>query len=272
MIKKGVKLELYRAFHNASFYGALALGCLISIVHFVLEVLPKTKVIGCFVNISYPESVFNSCLALGFGSSEIYMYYFAIVLIGTIPFGVSYYTDLRYGYIKNIYTRMNRTGYLLGKYLAVFLSAGSVCVIPLILNLMLTMAVLPALIPQQGTFFFAVCGSCMMSELFYTHPFAYLFVYFMIDFIFTGLFACMALSVTRFVYNRYVVLFAPFIIFFVLQTILVYTSIPSAAPMFAMLPTQKMWQKPEIVITEMLLLFGISFSTFWFEARKQDVI
>ena len=269
MIKTGIKLELYRAFHNFYYLLALLLGCAIAILHFVMQVIPKTRCIGVFQNIDYPYSVFNSCLPLDMGCFHLYLFYFAVILLGTIPFGMSYYTDLREGYIKNIYTRMEHNGYLIGKYLAVFLSAGSVCVIPLCLNIALTMAVLPSLIPQQGTAMFALAGSCMLSGFFYSHPFAYLGVYLIIDFTITGLFACMGLVVAKIIYNRYVVLFTPFVLFFVMQTVFMYTPIASAGPYYIMNPCQQQWQQTPIVITEIVLLFLVSFGTFYLMGGKK---
>ena len=163
---------------------------------------------------------------------------------------------------------MDKKGYLLGKYLAVFASAGTVCIAPLMLNLMLTMMVLPSLIPQPGTMQFPVLGSCMLSTLFYTHPYIYLLIYLLIDFILTGLFSCTALAVSRLMYNRYLVLFTPFILFFLLQSIFSYTSIPSAAPLFAMEPAQSVWQKASILSCEMLVLFLVSFIPFYFIGGK----
>lgn len=266
---KGFKLELYRAFHNTYYYIALIMGCAIAVAHFVVSVLPKTHGITGLSNIEYPWSVFNSCMPLDMTGYMTEIFYYAIVLIATLPFGMSYYTDLRGGYIKNIYTRMNAKGYLFGKYIAVFLSAGTICVIPLILNTLLTMAALPALCPQVGTMQFPIRSSAMLCQLYYTYPFAYLGIYFIIDFVVIGLFACMALTVSKWVYNRYLVLFTPFILFFLMQTVFTYTEIPQAAPWFLLLPIQPHWQKPYIVIAEILILFIISFSTFYFGGGKK---
>lgn len=273
MIRTGVRLELYRAFHNLAYYIALGLGCAIAVLHFVMQVLPKTKAIGVFMNIDYPHSVFNSCLALDLGGFHQSLFFYSVVLLGTLPFGMSYFTDLRDGYIKNIYTRMDRKGYLLGKYLAVFLTAGTVCIIPLILNMALTMAVLPCLIPQVGTSVFAVAGAGMFSELFYSHPFLYVLVYLIIDFCMVGMFACLALSLTKVLYNRYIVLFAPFVLFFTLQTVMMYTGFNAAGPYYILNPTQPTWENVPTVLTEMILLFLVGFFTFYLMGgKKRDAI
>lgn len=222
-MKKGIKLELYRAFHNPGFWLAIAAGCIIAIVHFVHQVLPKTSVIFSGFNLDYPVTLFNSILPLDYVSFYGSIYYYAVPLLVVLPFGVSYYQDIKSGYRKNLYIRMDKKAYLAGKYLAVFLSAGVVCVAPLILNLMLTAAVIPALTPQKGTNLFAIIELSFLSELFYARPFLYLLFYFMLDFVMAGTLACVALGVSSFVRNRYIVLFAPFILFFLIQAVSEYS-------------------------------------------------
>ena len=174
-MKEGIKLELYRAFHSRTYVFALVIACLIAIAQVIAEAVP---LIGGYAgeadNITYPPSLYNTCLMLNFAGFYGYLYYYASILLGTIAYGISYYTDLRGGYIKNLYTRMNRNGYLAGKYLAVFLSAGSICVIPLVLNLYLTALLIPALIPQPGTRQFAIVAQAMFSDIFYSHPMVYI--------------------------------------------------------------------------------------------------
>ena len=222
-MKKGIKLELYRAFYNPGFLLAILAGCIIAGAHFFHQVLPKTAMIFSGYNIDYPVNLFNSMLPLDYVSFYGSIYYYAVPLLAVLPSGVSYYQDLKSGYRKNLCIRMDKKAYLAGKYLAVFLSAGVVCVVPLLFNLMLTSAVLPALTPQKGTNLFAIIESSFLAELFYTKPFLYLLLYLLVDFVMTGTLACVALGISAFVRNRYIVLFAPFLLFFLLQAVSEYT-------------------------------------------------
>ena len=258
-MKEGIKLELYRAFHSRTYVFALVIACLIAIAQVIAEAVP---LIGGYAgeadNITYPPSLYNTCLMLNFAGFYGYLYYYASILLGTIAYGISYYTDLRGGYIKNLYTRMNRNGYLAGKYLAVFLSAGSICVIPLVLNLYLTALLIPALIPQPGTRQFAIVAQAMFSDIFYSHPMVYIGIYLLIDFFIAGLFACMALTVSRLLYNRYVLYFFPFILFILLQTILGYTKWNAAGPYAIMQPVQPDLENFGVVVIEIVVLFVVS--------------
>lgn len=239
MIWKGIKLEFYRAFHNIWYVASLLVATAIALVQFFTQVIPKTQVIGSGESIDYPHSVFNSSLMFQMGSFYSYIYYFSIILLATVPYATSYFTDMKDGYIKNVSTRMNTTGYLAGKYLAVFVSAGSICVIPLILNTYLTAMVLPSLTPEVATALFAVSNNgSFAKELFFTYPYVYTLLYLVIDFVMTGLFACLALVISRIVNNRYIVMFFPFIVFLVLQTVTFYTPLALFGPYVIMDPQQ----------------------------------
>lgn len=236
MIWKGIKLEFYRAFHNIWYVSALLAATAIALAQFFTQVIPRIQAIGSGYNMDYPLSVFNTGLMFSLsGPHYVYIYYFSIILLSTVPYATSYFTDIKNGYIKNISTRMSTTGYLIGKYLAVFVSAGSICVIPLILNTYLTAMVMPSLVPQIGTAVFPMINNkSFAQELFYSNPYICTLLYLVIDFIITGLYGCLALVISRIVNNRYIVMFFPFIVFIVFQAVIIYTPYAMLSPFLIM--------------------------------------
>lgn len=271
MIWKGIKLEFYRAFHNIWYVISLMATTAIALAQFFTQVLPKTQAIGSGDSIDYPYSVFNSSLMYGLGSYYDYIFYYSIILIATIPYAASYYRDMKEGYIKNVSTRMDISGYLVGKYLAVFVSAGSICVIPLIINTYLTAMVLPSLVPEIATFTFPVnTPGSFAKELFYTYPYLYTLLYLAIDFIMTGLYGCLALVISRLVNNRYIVMFFPFIVFLAFQTIISYTPLALLGPYYIMDPhqTQSIEEIPYI-LTSMAVLLLITVAGFKLTGGKK---
>lgn len=266
-MKWAIKLELYRAFHNKGYWAALSIPLMISLYQFIFWVLPASKSIAPMDNLDYPCSVFNHALMLELTGPSSTIYYYVVILVAAIPMGSSYYTDLREGYIKNLYVRMERKHYLSAKYLAVFISAGSIFVIPLLLNLLLTSMVMPAIIPQYGGSF-AIIGNTMLKELFYTHPWGYVIVYLIIDFVMAGLLACMALSVTKFIYNKYIVMFSPFLFCLILQIVAQLSYYNAAAPLAIIDAQQSVWMNMPTVIIEISLLFLVSFSSYMIGGGK----
>lgn len=263
MIWKGIKLEFYRAFHNIWYLTALLAATAIALVQFFTQVVPKTQVIGSGDSMDYPHSVFNSSLMFGLGSYYDYIYYMSIILLATVPYATSYYMDMKEGYIKNISTRMNTTGYLVGKYLAVFVSAGSICVIPLILNTYLTAMVLPSLTPEVATANFPVGFGNFAKELFFTVPYLYTLIYLAIDFVMAGLYGCLALVISKAVNNRYIVMFFPFMVFLILAIVMPYTPFSLLSPYYIMDPhqIQSMEEMPYILseISALLLITVVGF-------------
>lgn len=270
MIWKGIKLEFYRAFHNIWYVGALLAATAIALVQFFTQVMPKTQVIYSGDNLNYPHSVFNSSLMFGLGSYYLEIYYTSIVLLATVPYAASYFMDVKDGYIKNIYTRMDAAGYLVGKYLAVFVSAGSICVIPLIINTYLTAMALPSLTPEFGTFTFPLAGNkCFAVELFYSYPYIYTLLYLIIDFAITGLYGCLSLVISRIVSNRYIVMFFPFVVFLVFNTVISYTPYALLSPNYIMNPAQFVCEELTYILAGLTALFLITITGFILTGGKR---
>lgn len=275
MIWKGIKLEFYRAFHSVWYVVALLIATAIVLVQFFTQVVPLAQAIGSGYNIDYPHSVFNTALMYMLNSHYSYIFYYSIILIAALPHTVSYFSDIKDGYIKNITTRMDRKGYLVGKYLAVFVSSGSICIIPLIINIYLTAMIIPSLIPQCGTHTFPVTGSgrCFAEGLFRTYPYLYTLLYLVIDFFITGLYNCIALAVSSVVNNRYIVMFLPFLIFIVFQTVIIYTPLALLAPYCIMDASQLIFEDGRYIIAEIMALLLITTVGFKMAGgKKRDVL
>ncbi|MFG6325287.1 MAG: hypothetical protein K1W00_00400 [Lachnospiraceae bacterium] len=273
MIWKGIKLEFYRAFHNIWYVGALLAATAIALVQFFAMVMPKTVAIGSGDSIDYPHSVFNSSLMFCLGSFYDEIFYLSIILLATVPYAASYYMDVKEGYIKNISTRMDTTGYLMGKYLAVFVSAGSICAIPLILNTYLTAMVLPSLKPEIATAVFPVIKGSFAQELFYTYPYLYTLLYIVIDFIMAGLYGCLALVISKIVNNRYIVMFFPFVVYLVFRTVITYTPLEQLSPYYIMDPQQfGTIEEAPYIISGMAALFLITAAGFKIAGGKRNDI
>lgn len=275
MIWKGIKLEFYRAFHNIWYVAALITATALALAQFFTQVIPRTQAISSGYNLDYPYSVFNTGLMFSLSSHYAYIYYFSIILLATVPYAASYFTDIKEGYIKNISTRMNTTGYIIGKYLAVFVSAGSICVIPLILNTYLTAMVMPSLVPQIGTAVFPVTNNrSFAQELFYSNPYIYTLLYLIIDFFITGLYGCLALVISRIVNNRYIVMFFPFVVFLVFQAVIIYTPYALLSPFYIMdLRQINSIEEITYIVSEIAVLLLITVAGFKIAGgRRRDAL
>lgn len=237
-MKSIIKVELKRSLLNRYTLISLFIGVLISMSYIVQWVIKfNENFVGSKYPMSYPITVFTGWLCSGTFSLQSYLYYMLLPIIVVIPFSLSYYEDKHSGYIRVICNRVNKEEYLKAKYLSVFISGGIVFVIPLILNLMVSACLLPSLLPQVS----AEGGNMVRSvtklyELFYSNPYIYIMIYLIIDFIFSGLFATISVSVASFATNKFVVLMYPLIIFLFQYSVFSYLQKPEWTPVYFLNP------------------------------------
>lgn len=212
-MKSLIKIELKRAFINPFFLIALCIGCGISISQFASLTL-KNPLVGDYTDIVglEPPSLFNKMIGLEDSSIQTAVFYYMLPIIAALPFADSLFKDIKSGYIKNVFIRTKKVNYYTAKYIAVFLSAAVSVATPLLLNLFLTSAFVPATIPEPNSGLFMLRGNSMWGELFFTSPCAYVLLYILLDAIFGGLWACVAIGMSYIVSNRFVALISPFII------------------------------------------------------------
>ena len=209
---KGVlKTELKRAFQNKYLWFALLIGIAISIWHTVENVLPIMQYLEGDLKGGLPHSVFNKWMGGENHTLQPVLYYILVPLLATLPFGVSFYQDRKSGYLKNIFTRTDKKQYYIAKYIAVFLSGGVAGLLPLLFNFLSTAMCLPLILPQASAGTFSVFEGGLFADIFYTNPYAFLAIYMVMNFIFFGLLATIALAAGQFMENYFVVLLTPFL-------------------------------------------------------------
>ena len=113
-------------------------------------------------------------------------------------------------------TTMN---YFLSKYAANFLSAALVTIIPLAVNFAILGLFLPSLKMESIYPYGTIGQGCMWAEIYYEYPFAYCFMYLLLDGIFAGLIASISTAVAFIVRNKVVTIIAPFFLMLVLDYI-----------------------------------------------------
>ena len=137
--------------------------------------------------------------------------------------------------------------YMVAKSIAVFITAGVSAVFPLLLNLMLTMTVLPVItydwyqLPNYKAVF---------MKLAIKNVVVYSLVYMILIFVFAGLIAGLALSLSLYANNRFVVMSLPFLICVVSGRLVTYAS----NPIIRGLAIQKVFYVPQSSPTTLVSL------------------
>lgn len=268
------RIELKRAFGSKGFYFGVAAGLLLAITHFFMYAVPQMSQMDVILNMNKPYLMIYSCYQMWIGADAYNLQSFLLAsllpVLAALPYGASYFEDVKGGYIKNVYIRSKRRDYLTAKYAAAFLSGGVVASFPLVVSFLLSSAAFPMLVPQQSTLAFPIGQSSMMGELFYTHPLCYVVIYIMIDFIYGGLFAVLALVFSFFTEHRYIVVTFPFILhLFIYSASNLLGNISSSGVYF--LQPGFGSSLSIYVFGEMIFLFVITAGVYFWKGTKDDI-
>ena len=267
--------EIKRAFNTIGMKLALLVGCALSIWHVITVIMPISEgqnyelSADVIDDLYVPISLFSTWMGNELFPIPSYIFYLILPLLAVLPFGSSFFEDIKSGYIINVCTRVEKKIYFKAKYLAVFLSGGVTVVAPLLLNLVLSSMFMPAFIPDNGTVG-TISPTTMAYEVFFTHPLVYVLMFIVIDFIFAGVMATLALSYTYFTEHRFGVMIVPFVFYFFIYSL---TNLIDKTDysLFFMLNGGANNNYLPVYILYFLLFFALSYVIFMWKGKKQDV-
>lgn len=226
-----LKHELYRAFRNRKFYLAVLVGIIIACFVFYSNdgAVKLIKTQSEIMQLTEMGEIYKYKTNIGITPQEVWIgirqtsvsnaLYYVLPLICAFVYGTSYRNDLKSGYYNNILVRGKKKQYYLSKLLAVFLSGGTVSVIPLLFSLLLGLLHFPMGPSVPGFFMFGIDERRVFGDLFYASPMAYIIIYIIYDFCFFGVVSCICLSVSCIEDNYFMVLTAPFMYYFALHAV-----------------------------------------------------
>ena len=267
--------EIKRAFNTIGMKLALLVGCALSIWHVITVIMPISEgqnyelSANAIDDLYVPISLFSTWMGNELFPIQSYIFYLILPLLAVLPFGSSFFEDIKSGYIINVCTRVEKKIYFKAKYLAVFLSGGVAVVAPLLLNLVLSSMFMPAFIPDNGTVG-TISPTTMAYEVFFTHPLVYVLMFIVIDFLFAGVIATLALSYTYFTEHRFGVMIVPFVFYFFIYSL---TNLIDKTDysLFFMLNGGANNNYLPVYTLYFLLFFILSYVIFMWKGKKQDV-
>lgn len=266
---KILKQELKRAFTGKWFILALTIGLIISISHFLMDITSFIRIPEDIIKPMLSPSVL---LASWMGGNNYnlqgYLYFLLLPLLAVMPYVHSYYQDKKLGYIKNILTRTKPIHYYLSKWIGVFLSAGTVIILPLIINLLLFMTVYPAMKPQVAASYYTIGDGSMLANLFYQQPFQYILFYLLLAFIFAGLIGTIGLVTEFFTEYLFIVLLSPFLIYIFTASLLDMMKLENYSPNNFLRPSYGNGNLV-IILIEAVIIFSLTFIPFIIHGKKR---
>ena len=212
-----LRIEVERAFKSRMFWLMLLLGIVITGIEFVIAPLRYSKdIIGTFDGSigNTINTVFNSWFfSLQKNAIPLRQLYIMIMpLMAVFAYGYSAVSDIKSGYIENIYTRIDKKYYLIVKCVVSHIAGGIVVVVPLLMNLIACSMILPSVKMQAVVGFYEPRGFSLLSGVAYTHPYIYIFIELMIIFFYTGLFTTFSVMLSQIVPVYFITMIFPFLL------------------------------------------------------------
>lgn len=274
------RLEVERLFRRKELYISVIIGILLVIWLAVYETIRLNDVIQLINNAQkedaaylFPPSAFNHYVGIDYAALPTTILFAIFPLLSTLPYATTYLEDRNSGYIKNIVIRTSKKKYYLAKFFVTMLS-GLVVPISIFLGgfISITM-VLPSIMPQMAAFTFpAASNNAMWSDIYRQQPIIYMILYSLLDSLFYAAISAFALGISSFVYQRFVVLVLPSVLFFFSTYALSRFNLWSWIPELFLRQYQPVNVKLNIIIIEIFIIFMVAAILFFFVGDKKDVL
>ncbi|MCD7752734.1 MAG: hypothetical protein LUI10_13535 [Lachnospiraceae bacterium] len=276
-----LKFEIRRVRESKAVYIAIAIGAMLSLWLLVIELREVHEVeegIALYglekAGLYYPRSLYNSFIGLEYAYLPSTILYTVFPLLVSFPYAVSYFSDQKSGYLKNILTACDKKQYFKAKYIAVFLSGVFVTFAILMFSLVLSAMFFPALKPELTTSTFTPQSEAQMwTGLYVAHPLVYTLLYILIDTIFYGLISTLPLLIGLIAQNRVTVICVPVLLYVMSDYVLNAAGLDRFSPMAFLRPCQIFVEAEFVIIVcEAVMLFLLTAGTFGLSGGRKDVL
>ena len=273
-MKRFLNIEFNRVVKSYGFLASVALGVFLGLGQYYFEVLKMRQYLDVYLreelSMLVPHSVFYKWIGGEGYTFQHYMLMICLPIIASMPWASSTYADRKETITNNMWTRGKKRDYLLSKYIVNFLIGGTCCLLPFVINIVLTAATLPSLVPEVATGGYSIKTGSMFAELFYTRPYTYVFLYMIVIFAFCGLFATTALSSGEWGNNSFTIILFPLILHLFMYEVCSPIKWQRIAPYHFLDPSQsapdtKLW----IIMIEAFVMIVFSTLSFYKGLKRE---
>lgn len=278
-----IKTELWKAFHNRSFYWALLIGVLVSLINIVENIFLVNEYSSLMINSSNISksyqgfSLFVNWIAINLSSVGSRIFYLIWPILAAMPYGCSYYQDRKTGLYDHLISRTDSFTYFISKYAAVFLSGGTVIATPVLLNLLLNAMVCPYYLPKVISSLVMVFDGNFLSELFYTMPWIYALIWCIVDFVWGGVTACICFIAGTKPHLQVLVTITPFVIYTLIDYLYtIFLNIGhfniEMSPLKLVAAASANHNPEWLVISELSIILIVTFTIGYRQVRKNELV
>lgn len=274
---KLLKTELWKAFHNWLFYTAILIGTILSLVYAIeiwREVMPRIRQVLEMDPVPWMIKTVN-----GFALAELWMgvsnytvastvFYMIWPLLTAMPYSWSYWKEKRDGVADQIMMQCGRKQYFAAKYLAVLISGGAVVFWTYLISFMMDATFLKMSFPSFESS--AIHHGCVLSGMYFTHPYLYCILIMFICAFYGGVVACLSFlpgSKPRF---QVVPMMTPYVLLMGYDLVLQYLRVQRLVPVSPLYLIQMDVGVPTyIFLIALALLIAISSIGGYFHIAKK---
>ena len=272
-----MKIEVKRILKNKLFWSVLLIGCLISISQYFMYVRPCVKYLTDYQNVPFgslcPHTWYEKWIGGEYFTFQSYIYFLIIPIIAAVPCAITLSKDKITGYQYQLFTRGKKRNYYISKYVVSFISGGIAVLIPLLINLWLSITTLPSIIPDPTTGTSMITNIQMMSEFYFLNPNLYILIYLFVIFMYSGVFSVFVLIIGEITKNLFISILFPFMSYVFVYVMLNISGLQQYAPFCFLTPAQRAGFITEtIIVFEFLGLFVVSGAIYCILAAKNQTI
>ena len=220
-MKRLIRVELWKAFHNMYFYSSLMIGLIIVLINLgenisIVSDLSKQSLesylTGTLSGSHEGFSLFVLSLPYNGINYATRLFLFIWPVLAAMPFGWSYCLERKSGVYNQMVVRSNIFRYYSSKYLATFITGGLSVSLPIITDLLVSALVCPYAPINVTSSITSIFNGWFLSELYYTNPWLHALIWCCVCFLAGGSVACLCFIVGTKVRLGVLVVLSPFVI------------------------------------------------------------
>lgn len=289
-MKRAMRTELWKAFHNWYFYLALFIGVYIAVV----DVIENYPVVSSLMEdtVEFTKLGYTSGSFMGFSLMLMSLPYngvnyatrlfvFIWPVLAAMPYGWSYAQERKSGVTAQILTRTGKMDYAVSKFIAVFISGGVAVMVPAVADVMLNAIFCPYEQMDVTFSISSIFNGYFLSGLYYRCSWLHCVIWFLILFLLGGSAASLCfLAGSKFRFSFFAIM-VPFGLLMVWD--IAYSNVlwqflagdaqrllwsPIQLVMAASIMPNPVW----VVFTQIAILLAVGMIALYCQVKKHDIL
>lgn len=284
--------ELYRVFHTPTFLLVLLLLSALALVDGILAYREYRQNLenalttipmgenGAFQELPFLQTttLYNSWIGGHPNSVAGLIFIYACPVYASLAYSWTYLSEEQNGYARILVAKVGKRPYYFCKHFAVFFAGALSALLPMLVSLLLVACLIPAYRPSvEMALYYQVGSASLLRDLYFSHPLAATLCNVGEITLFAGLWATVPLAVSYFVKNRFIALFAPYLVLLFLVAsagwALVYRSfLETSIFNYLQLTGTSLTQSPWMLLGQMGALLILPLAATWGKGSFADVL